>query len=300
MLRNKLLFPASDSLGVRSMANFFETEEGLKIAIDPGAALAPKRYNLPPHPLEIKELSFRLELIGKELEDSDLVIITHFHRDHYPFREDLIDRLKGKKIVMKHPEIDINYSQRVRGAIFLKELRKRGVEPILTNEIELKIGSLKVNVDGLAWHGEHGSMLGKVATVYIDDGGETYYFASDSQGPGDREAVMKICRKTPALLYISGPPLYLISKSTESSSGNPGMINLENMIRSKCFDELIVDHHFSREIGYEARLEKLNNIGAQYGIVVYDVASFLGIERRPLESKRLYLYQEEENKEDHF
>ncbi|MGC9114455.1 MAG: MBL fold metallo-hydrolase [Fervidicoccaceae archaeon] len=298
MFKRKMTFPASDSLGVRSMANFIETEEGIKIAIDPGAALAPRRYGLPPHPIEIEELNSRMKLIGKELEDSDIIIITHFHRDHYPLREDLIDSLKGKKVIMKHPQVDINYSQSIRGSLFLKELKKREIEPIITNGIELKFGSLRVYIDGLFWHGERGSPLGKVATVFIDDDGNTYYFASDSQGPIDIEAMRRICEKSPSLLYISGPPIYLGSTSSESHSIIVGMRNLENMIRSKCFNELIVDHHFAREVGYEYRLKDLHEIGKQHEVVVYDVASYLGIERRPLESMRMKLYNDKK-REDH-
>ncbi len=43
---------AFESLGVRSMAIFVETDD-LKILIDPSVALGPKRYGLPLHPLEI-------------------------------------------------------------------------------------------------------------------------------------------------------------------------------------------------------------------------------------------------------
>ncbi|MCJ7571679.1 MAG: hypothetical protein MUO82_07360 [Candidatus Thermoplasmatota archaeon] len=41
----------SDSLGVRSMAIYVETED-CKILIDPSAALGPSRYGLPPRYLQ--------------------------------------------------------------------------------------------------------------------------------------------------------------------------------------------------------------------------------------------------------
>ena len=40
---------ASDSMGTRSMATYVETKD-VKIFIDPGVALGPSRYGLPPHP----------------------------------------------------------------------------------------------------------------------------------------------------------------------------------------------------------------------------------------------------------
>jgi len=291
MLKNKLSFPASDSTGVRSMANFFTAENGIKIAIDPGAALAPKRYGLPPHQLEIEELEKRLRLIEEGLEDSNVVLITHYHRDHYPFEDFLIDSLKGKTVVMKHPEVEINYSQKLRGMMFLRELKKRGVVPIVSNGIEMRFGELKIVMDGLMWHGEPKTMLGKVASFYIEDGEDRYYFASDSQGPIDPEGAAKICRRRPSLLYISGPPVYLSKEGSSASSA--GLKNLEAMIREKCFNELIVDHHFAREYGYHSRIEALDDIGRKHGVRVYDVPDFTGVERRPLESMRNILYKEE-------
>jgi hypothetical protein len=287
----RLIFPASDSLGVRSMSNFFVSSDGFKIAIDPGAALGPSRYGLPPHPLEIKELENRLEKIKKGVEDSNIVIITHYHRDHYPQRDDILDAMKGKTVIVKHPEIDINRNQRIRSGFFLKELEKRGITTIKTNGTELNFGNVKVIMDGLLWHGEVGSMLGKVAAVFIVDEDLSYYFASDSQGPVDKNAVEKICMRRPNLLYISGPPTYLGNLKNEEDPTFKAMENIERMISSSCFEKLVIDHHFSRELGYEKRLEKLKSLGKESGVEVNDVAGYTGEARRPLESLRRELYE---------
>ena len=50
----KIIPLAFDSLGVRSMATGVETD--LRIIIDPGAALGPSRYNLPPSKIELQRL----------------------------------------------------------------------------------------------------------------------------------------------------------------------------------------------------------------------------------------------------
>jgi len=56
---------AFDSLGTRSMATVVETGSG-RILIDPGAALGPRRYGLPPHPIEKERLREHKELIQEE------------------------------------------------------------------------------------------------------------------------------------------------------------------------------------------------------------------------------------------
>ncbi|MEM1608517.1 MAG: hypothetical protein QXG81_04510, partial [Ignisphaera sp.] len=50
-----------ESLGVRSQATFIQVKNA-NIFIDPSAALAPRRYGLPPHRLEAKRL---LEIFDK-------------------------------------------------------------------------------------------------------------------------------------------------------------------------------------------------------------------------------------------
>jgi len=45
-----------DSLGARSMATYVETRD-VKIFIDPGVSLAPSRYGLPPHEVEINVMA---------------------------------------------------------------------------------------------------------------------------------------------------------------------------------------------------------------------------------------------------
>ena len=45
---------AFDSFGARSMCTLVETRD-IKIVIDPSVALAPKRYGLPPHEMELRK-----------------------------------------------------------------------------------------------------------------------------------------------------------------------------------------------------------------------------------------------------
>ena len=44
---------AEESLGVRSVAAYLATGD-VKILLDTGISLAPKRYGLPPHPREVE------------------------------------------------------------------------------------------------------------------------------------------------------------------------------------------------------------------------------------------------------
>lgn len=69
---------AFDSFGVRSMATFVETD-GLKVLVDPAVALGPRRYGLPPHPVEICRMKETWDEIRRYAALSDLLVITHYH-----------------------------------------------------------------------------------------------------------------------------------------------------------------------------------------------------------------------------
>ena len=64
------------------MATFVETDD-VKILIDPGVALGASRYNLSPHPLEYRKQIEQWSLIERKAKEADVLILTHYHYDHY-------------------------------------------------------------------------------------------------------------------------------------------------------------------------------------------------------------------------
>ncbi|RLG69602.1 MAG: hypothetical protein DRO07_01990, partial [Candidatus Iainarchaeum archaeon] len=76
----KILPIAFDSMGTRSMCTFVKTRD-VKILIDPGVALGPSRYGLPPHPIEIKRREEHWQAIVKYAMQADVLIVTHYHYD---------------------------------------------------------------------------------------------------------------------------------------------------------------------------------------------------------------------------
>ena len=69
-----------DSLGTRGMATYVETKD-VKIFIDPGVSLAPIRYSLPPHPLELKRLDEHWNEIVKLAKKAEVL-----NNNSLPFR----------------------------------------------------------------------------------------------------------------------------------------------------------------------------------------------------------------------
>jgi len=192
-------FLAADSMGVRSMATLVETED-IKIGIDLWAAIGPRRYGLPPHPLELKALDMArrgLEEVGSRV---DLNIITHYHYDH--FCPDC-DFYRGRTLLAKDWERSINRSQRLRfGRFICRDVAEKADSRVLT------VGGTKIEVSPPFPHGERGTKLGYVVMVYVEED-MGFLFTSDVQGPVEEEALRWILERQPDILYIDGPVTYL-------------------------------------------------------------------------------------------
>lgn len=119
MLKFKPIF--FDSMGAKSMCTLIETGE-LRVVIDPGIAIMHPSY---PVPQEVKEDVYLkgLKNITKTLKKADVVIISHYHHDHY-LRED-VTLYKSKILLVKNPNTYINDSQRVRAEHFYANLYTR-------------------------------------------------------------------------------------------------------------------------------------------------------------------------------
>ena len=280
---------ASESLGVRSLATFVEAG-GIKILIDPGVALGPKRYGLPPAKIELETLQKMRKKIQAYARKADVVTISHYHYDHHtPFFEGLYESSSeayareiyaGKLIFTKHPKENINFSQRKRARAFLKN-----AEPI-TKKIEFAdgrsfdLGGVTLEFSPAVPHGREGSKLGFVVMTLIDDGSKRLIHASDIQLL-NRKAVEWIIEKVPDILITGGPPTYLGKRA--EGSWETGVKNLNEIIR-ETNAKVILDHHIVRDRNYPRFFEELEGRPKTF-------AGFLKVGDRPLEAYRRELHR---------
>ncbi len=114
----------SDSMGVKSYSLLVKTSRG-SVFIDPGAAALQPGF---PLPSDVKKM-LRVKAVGEiagHLLDTDYIVITHYHHDHflYPSDKDLGNPYiyRGKTLYVKDPNRYINKSQWGRSRVFLSEL----------------------------------------------------------------------------------------------------------------------------------------------------------------------------------
>jgi predicted metallo-beta-lactamase superfamily hydrolase len=280
---------ASESLGVRSLATFVEAG-GIKILVDPGVALGPRRYGLSPAEIELKTLQQMRRKLQGYARKADIVTISHYHYDHHtPFFEGLYESSSeeyareiyaGKLLFIKHPKENINFSQRKRAWAFLKNAEPIAKKIEYADGRNFDLGGVTLEFSPAVPHGSEGSKLGFVVMVLIDDGSKRAIHASDIQLL-NRKAVEWIVEKNPDLLITGGPPTYLGPRA--EGAWETGFKNLNDIIR-ETNAEVILDHHIVRDKRYPEFFDGLEKRPKTF-------AGYLKVEDRPLEAYRKELHR---------
>jgi len=277
---------AFDSFGARSMCTYVETGD-VKIIIDPAVALGPRRYNLPPHPLEYKKEGELWNKIKDFLAKSEVVVITHYHYDHHNPDEPAVFR--GKKLLLKHPKEKINFSQKQRSAYFIKQLENIPESIDYADGKEYSFGETSVNISQPVFHGTS-EKLGYVTEVCIDDGKKRFLFSSDVEGPSLQHQLEFMIESNPDVIFIDGPMTYMLGYRYSQKSFEESIKNLIRVLEETDVKDVVVDHHLTRDLNWRKKLKDVFSKGEEHGVRVQSAAEFAGIEEELLEARRKELY----------
>ena len=274
---------ATDSLGVRSMATWVEAG-GHKILIDPGAALGPKRYGLPPHRKEFERLKHLKELIRKKALESDVIVITHYHHDHYDPED--FEIYRGKVLFIKDPENNINFNQRKRARLLIKGIADKAGEINVAEGKEITLGTARIRFSEALPHGE-GKRLGCVFQVLVEEDFR-FLYTSDIQGAPLKEQLDFILSAKPDVIFMDGPPTYLGERSFSKEAVDSALNSMKAVVDELRPQFLILDHHITRSSSYRSDVKDLF-----LNECVVTAAEFMGEEERLLEAKRKLLWSHE-------
>ncbi|MGC8913157.1 MAG: MBL fold metallo-hydrolase [Thermoplasmata archaeon] len=271
----------SDSMGVRSLCVYVETEE-LKLLIDPSAALGPSRYGLPPAEEEWQALEEFKKEIREIAIHCNAFVISHYHYDHYDPDENFWE---GKKVFIKDPKNNINRSQKERAAFFFEKFSKIS-HLIVSDNTEWHFGNTLIKFSGPMHHGNEKSRLGFVIATVVEEKGYRVVHASDVQGPIVEESAEEIIGLEPDLLIIDGPPTYFLGWKFSTKDLERANANLVRIIQ-ETGAKLVLDHHLLRDLNYRERCEM---VYAYKNVQTF--AEFLGKENRMLEAHRKELMRD--------
>jgi len=303
MLRHIRIIPlASESFGVRSMCTYVETPD-VKILLDAGVSLCPKRFGLLPHPLEFKAIIEARKRIAKAAEKAEIVTISHYHFDHHtPSFEDWLCNwtasnetarqiYEEKLVLMKNPKENINYSQRRRGWMFQKTSGKYAKKLEIADKKTFFLGKdTKIKFSKPVFHGSENSVLGWILMTTINCKNDKFLFAPDIQGPMSTKTLEIIISEKPQMIMIGGPPFYLARFKVDERQLRLGLDNLARIVQMVPYT--ILDHHILRDEKWRKKIEDVFKVAAKAGHKIWTAAEFLGNANRLLEAKRKQLFAE--------
>jgi hypothetical protein len=278
---------ASDSMGTRSMASYVETDD-VRVLIDPGVALGPRRYGLPPHPLEYQKLEEDWELIKSYAERSDVLVVTHYHYDHHSPEEP--ELYEGKLVLLKHPTQKINLSQRRRASYFLERLGELPEKVEYCDGRSFTFGDTEVVFSPPVYHGTN-PRLGYVTEVAVRSPEGHFLFSSDVEGPSIKEQTDFILKQNPTLVYIDGPMSYMLGYRYSQKSFEATLENLVRILEETQVKTLVLDHHLLRDLEWRQKLSRVFDAADRLGKHVLSAAQFAGREELMLEARRKMLYE---------
>jgi uncharacterized protein len=302
MLKHIRVTPlAAESLGVRSMCTYVETDD-VKILLDAGVSLCPYRFGLPPHPKEFEAIIRCREKIVDAAEKVDVVTLSHYHFDHHtPSYEDWLVNwteegetakqiYAGKTVLIKNPREKINASQRQRGWMFQRTAGKHAAKLEVADGKSFIFGETRIRFSEPVFHGSENSFLGWVLMSIIEFHDEKLMFAPDVQGPMSEHTFALIQDEKPQLLIIGGPPLYLTGFKVDEKQIQLGMEHLEKIVENVPLT--IMEHHVLRDEKWRDKTENLFRRANAMGHKILTASEFLGKDNECLEAVRRRLFVE--------
>lgn len=272
----KILPLAFESLGTRGMSTWIETDD-VNILIDPGVNLAPERFGLPPHPIELERKEEHWEQIEKFASKSDVLVVTHYHFDH--INPERLDVFEGKVVLVKHPRKNINYNQEQRAKDIIPTLQSTAAELHYADGSKFDFRRTHVCFSPAVHHGTHPRVY--TIQVSIADGVSTLVHTSDVMGAELDEHVDFILSHHPDFLIIDGPSFSLKRPATE------GIIKI---IAHTDVNTVILEHHLLRDERWKEQIVEVYEAAKTKNVRVVSAAEFLGRRNDLLEARRTKLY----------
>ncbi len=284
------VFPiACESMGTRSTCHLVITDDTI-ILIDASVALGPRRYGLPPHPLEVAMSYLCRRVILDVASVAEHVTVTHYHADHYslPWRRMyefsdamVATKIYENKIVWAKKTDTMNYNQRKR-AYWLWKQEDLDVRP--ADGASFVMGETRIQFSGPLYHGTSKTRMGTVVAVSISDGNEKWMYTSDVSGPADDKILEFIRLEEPDFVVVDGPAAYHPRVSSEEVSKSfQNLAMVYDMVPT-----VIVEHHFLRGVDWEELLKERVGVDSKKILTMADIAK---VPRTFLEQDRKHLHQ---------
>jgi predicted metallo-beta-lactamase superfamily hydrolase len=246
------------------------------ILIDPGIAVETDSFPLS-RVSRLRLYTRFKKTIVDEAEDSNVVVVTHYHYDHH-----ICERSRrlygGKMILLKDPGRFINKSQQQRASLFLKTIQGLPKGMKVCDLKRFSLGKTKISFSKPFWHGMRGTDLGYVIMVTVEAEGEKLVYSSDVNGLYSKEATDYIIAEDPLIIILDGPPTYLLGYIMAYYNLARSIINIWRLLEETEAEYIILDHHLARDYRYRDLLCEAYNRADGLGRILCTAAELLSKE----------------------
>jgi hypothetical protein len=279
---------AAESLGVRSSAFFIETAD-VKVLIDPGVSLAHVRSGLAPHSQEIRAMNERWRVIKDHAARADILVITHYHFDHFDPTEPVL--FNNKVLLIKHPSESINASQRDRARELIRNYRTLPRRVEFADDRLFEFGGTSLRFSPAVPHGPD-ITVGWVVEASVREGAFCFLYSSDIVGACRDEHMVFILSEEPDTLYLDGPLTYMLGQAFSLDDLRTSLTNISRLLEMPKLKTLIIDHHLLRDQNWKDEMREVFAKAEAAGKRVVTMAGFLGEDDGLLEARRGQLFEQ--------
>ncbi|MCD6116809.1 hypothetical protein J7K93_07330 [bacterium] len=286
----KIIPVAADSMGVRSMATFIEAG-GIKILIDPGAALGPERFGLPPHPVEKWMLKKFIDRIKLYIRIADIVIITNYHPEH--FYDISYEMYRGKKIFLKNPNSRIPAHQRNRAFGFINSAKKLSYQAVYADNGEVKIKDVVLKFSPSFYSNKE--KTDSCVMLELEENEKKFLFSSCVNGFIDENSLTFAVNSKPDILYLDGPDVSSLNNAKQEAIVKARIKEIGMMVTETPVTSLIIDHHIKRSTEWADYITDISAIASGRNVEITSAALLRGEDEKLLEARRKFLYASDKN-----
>jgi hypothetical protein len=286
---------AGESLGTRSMAIAVQGKKS-QVILDPGVDVAPRRYDLPPHSMELKRRHEHRENILSEIKKLPVACfwVSHYHFDHFPKINEAVKIDKAmyhwdpklqefpkSDFLIKDPKENINKNQTRRARKFTRALKKLNQNFLSAENVSFQTPEFSISGSPILPHGEI-SLLGYVVGCSITYRDTKLLFTGDIVGMPLKEHTDWIIAEQPDILIMDGPMKDQLSAFKS---------NIKTTINKTNIKQLVIEHHLLRSKNWKELIEEDIEYIQDTGTKVGCYADLLGRKIELLEVSRKDLFE---------
>jgi hypothetical protein len=160
---------------------------------------------------------------------------------------------------------------------WIPELNFGDTKFLFTDEKRVEIGNTILRFSSPLFHGVEYDRLGWVTSTVVERNGVKLLHTSDFQGPVIEDYAEWIIKENPDVVFVDGPPTYLLGVIVNSINFSRAIENACRIIRETDRMKLMIyDHHLMRDPLFRERVASVYEVARENGKRVISAAEYLG------------------------